>query len=245
MKWLIKALSSSVGKKFVMGITGLLLCGFLVGHLGGNLLLLVGADAFNDYAHMLHSQKLLPLIEAGLAALFVAHIVLAFVTAKENRAARKVAYERTQSKQDDMILSMPTNTWMFGSGAVVLGFMLLHLVDMKFELRPDLQYEAHAVVEADANDDDAVDEDAEAHDGMTPYQKTVMVLENPISAVVYFIGVAFLGLHLSHGFSSAFQSLGINHPKYNRCIKICGIAFACVIFLGFACLPFWAWAIAH
>src|SRR5262249_38959793 len=81
----VRALSSSIGKKIVMAITGLALCGFLVAHLGGNLLLYVGEESYNHYAHTLHAQKiLLPIAEIGLLVLFVGHIWLALKTKFEN-----------------------------------------------------------------------------------------------------------------------------------------------------------------
>ena len=82
-KWIMTLLSSSLGQKFVMGITGLLLCSFLVVHLAGNLLVYVGADAYNSYAHDLHSMLLLPVAETGLFLLLFAHIALAFKLTSE------------------------------------------------------------------------------------------------------------------------------------------------------------------
>ena len=83
----------------VMGLTGLLLCGFVAAHLAGNLKLFVGAKSFNEYAHFLHSLEILPVAEAGLLLLFVAHVYLAFVTAAGNTAARLDDYSMKQSKQ--------------------------------------------------------------------------------------------------------------------------------------------------
>jgi succinate dehydrogenase / fumarate reductase cytochrome b subunit len=104
---------------------------------------------------------------------------------------------------------------MFISGAVILGFLILHLVDMKFGLRPDLKYADEAET----------------------FRNTIAVLSSPISRVVYMIGSVFLGFHLAHGFQSAFQSLGLNHPKYMPTIKLLGILFAIVIAAGFCSLP--------
>ena len=104
---------------------------------------------------------------------------------------------------------------MFISGSVVLGFVILHLIDLKFALRSGINY----LVEGDPG---------------APFHNTVAVLSNPISRVVYFVGVIVLGVHLSHGFASAFQSLGFNHPKYTPLIKILGKIFAVVIAVGFA-----------
>ena len=107
---------------------------------------------------------------------------------------------------------------MFISGAVILGFLLLHLIDMKLGLRPDVKYLAE-------------------HDAAAPFANTTAVLRTPLSALVYVIGTIFLGFHLSHGFSSAFQSLGLNHPKYMPLIKVFGVIFAIAIAAGFCSLP--------
>lgn len=221
--WAHRLIASSIGRKFVMGVTGLLLCGFLVGHLAGNLLLFSGEHAFNKYAAFLHSMELLPLIELGLLLLFLAHIYLAFVTTLENREARKIAYAKQESKIPDRSLAFPPSTWMFLSGAVVLGFVLLHLADLRMEVRPDINYAKFVEPGED--------------ESSNKYQVVLMVLSNPLSRVIYIIGSVFLGFHLSHGFSSAFQSLGLNHPKYTPLIKAVGIVFAIVIGAGFASLP--------
>ena len=216
--WLSRLLTSSIGRKFVMGITGLGLCGFLVVHLAGNLFLYSGAEKFNGYAHKLHEQEWLPIAEAGLFVLFLAHIYLAFVTTAENKAARTAQYERKETKIRGRILNFPPSSWMFISGAVILGFLLLHLIDMKLGLRPDVKYLAE-------------------HDAAAPFANTTAVLRTPLSALVYVIGTIFLGFHLSHGFSSAFQSLGLNHPKYMPLIKVFGVIFAIAIAAGFCSLP--------
>lgn len=219
----MRALTSSVGKKFVMGITGLLLCGFLVIHLAGNLLLYVGAEQYNHYAHSMHSQEwLVNIAEVGLLALFVAHLFLAIRLTLENRAARQFRYDTKQSKQSAPTTNVHPDSWMFISGAVVLAFLLVHLADFRFELR-DLDDVAYKTTTADG---EIVDKE--------PFDKAVALLQNPVSNIVYIIGSVLLAIHLSHGFASAFQSLGMNHPKYNGLIRVAGIVFAIVIGIGFA-----------
>lgn len=213
LKWALRLLSSSIGRKFVMGVTGLLLCGFLVVHLAGNLLLFGGQPGFDRYAHNLHEFELLPLAEAGLLVLFLAHIYLAFTTAKDNTAARSVEYAVKQSKLPKGVINFPPpSNWMFASGAVVLGFLLLHMVDMRMKVRPFIDYHAEEYA----------------------FYNTILILSNPYSRLVYLIGIVFLGFHLSHGFSSAFQSLGLSHPKYTPTIKLLGLVFAIAIAVGFA-----------
>lgn len=214
LRWFFRLLSSSIGQKFVMGVTGLLLCGFLVAHLAGNLLLFAGAKPFNDYAHALHAQwELLAVAELGLLVLFLAHVYLAVTTTIGNTKSRTDNYAMKQTKVPGRVIG--ANSWMFVSGAVVLGFVILHLMDLRFASRSDLNYLAES-------------------DPESPYVNTVMVLSNPVSRLVYFVGVIILGAHLSHGFASAFQSIGWNHPKYTPLIKLLGKIFAVVIAVGFA-----------
>lgn len=214
--WLIRALSTTVGQKLVMGATGLLLCGFLVVHLAGNLLLFQGAEHYNKYAHKLHENELLPVAEAGLLVLFMLHIILAFTTARVNTAARSVGYREKQSKLSTGLILQPHN-YMFVTGVIVLGFLLLHLSDMRVaELDLRLKHDPQA----------------------TPAENALRVLRDPISATVYLLGSLVLGFHLLHGFQSAFKSLGLNHPKYTPFLTKLGILFAAVIGIGFASLPF-------
>jgi len=211
-------LASSIGKKVQMGISGLLLCGFLVAHLGGNLLLYLPDDgkAYNEYAHALHSQKLLlPVAEIGLVLLFAWHLLLAFTTNKDNTDARPVGYALQRSKQEQGPISQPASSVMMATGVVVLLFVLLHLADFKFELR---------------NAGPA---------GEEPYAKAVRLLKDPITCIGYILGTLVLGYHVLHGFQSAFQSLGLNHPKYTPLIKQASFAFAILVGLGFASLPLW------
>ena len=213
LRWFFRLLSSSIGQKFVMGVTGLLLCGFLVTHLAGNLLLFAGAKPFNEYAHALHQQwELLAVAETGLLLLFLAHVYLAFATSYGNLLARTTQYSMKQPKVPGRIIG--ANSWMFASGAVVLAFVILHLIDLRLGLRGDVKYLAESDPEA-------------------PYVNTLAVLSNPISRLVYGVGVIVLGVHLSHGFASAFQSIGLNHPKYMPLVKVLGKIFAVAIAIGF------------
>jgi succinate dehydrogenase / fumarate reductase cytochrome b subunit len=212
-----------------MAITGLLLCGFLVVHLAGNLLLFVGPDAYNAYAHKLHDNEgLLLIAEVGLAVLFIIHLVLAFRLTIGNRLARGKNYLDPKNKGDDGDLGWGRpDTWMLLSGLVVLAFICLHLIDFKFEARPE-----EGLYSADGKPAE-------------PFDKAVNLLRTPLTAVGYLLGCVFLFAHLSHGFASAFQTLGANHPKYNKLIKRGGVAFAALMALGFASFVLWAWALAR
>ncbi|NQV28164.1 MAG: succinate dehydrogenase cytochrome b subunit [Rhodopirellula sp.] len=201
-----------------MAMTGLALCGFLVVHLAGNLLLFAGAEAYNAYAHKLHdNEDLLHVAETGLALIFLVHLFLAFKLSAENRIARGRGYAENQTKRQNLIINVRPELWMLLTGLGLLSYMILHLADFTLELRDLSHYE-----------------------GLEPFDKAVSLLHDPISIVGYLVGFAFLFAHLSHGISSAFQSLGLNHPKYNACIKWGGLAFAGALALGNMSLVVWA-----
>jgi len=207
----LAALQSSLGKKYVMGLTGLFLCLFLAIHLAGNFLLYAGPGAYNEYAHKLHANKALLLAaEIPLYLAIVVHLYLAFVTARNNTDARgPVGYSEKRTKIYNRILGIQPESMMFFTGAVVFIFMAIHIYD--FKSRDETQYE--------------------------PFAWAVKVLGNMTTKIIYVIGSLFAGVHVSHGFRSAFQSLGINHPKYNKLLDRTSIAFALLIGMGFASFP--------
>jgi succinate dehydrogenase / fumarate reductase, cytochrome b subunit len=211
------ALTSSIGKKFVMGITGLFLCLFLVIHLAGNGLLFVGNAAYNEYAHKLHGMPaFLITSEIFLYAALALHIYLAIHTSGLNWTARgDVDYSVKRTKIYDRVLGIQPESMMFISGAVVLLFMLIHVLDFKFELGW-----------------------GEVED-LEPFDKAMVILGDTWRKVIYVVGSLFVGLHVVHGLRSAFQSLGFNHPKYNQGLRNLSIAFAIAMAVGFASFPLW------
>ena len=207
-----------MGKKFVMGLTGLFLTSFLVMHLAGNLLLFAGEVKYDEYAEKLHSMGgLLVAAELLLFAGFAVHIYLAIVTSRENMAARSRAYATKKSKKDGAVIASaisPENT-MFVSGAIILLYLMLHLADFKFGL-------------TGASDDD-----------FTPFAKARYLMGSGWRVLAYSAASIVVGYHLSHGFSSAFQSLGFNHPKYNRAIRKVSIGLAIAVGSGFLLVSLW------
>jgi succinate dehydrogenase / fumarate reductase, cytochrome b subunit len=197
-----------------MGLTGLFLCLFLAIHLAGNLLLYVGdGTAYNEYAHKLHSNpQLLLAAEIPLYVAIVIHLYLAFSTARDNVNARgPEGYREKHTKIYNRILGIQPESMMFFTGAVVLIFMAIHVYD--FKSRDEAVYK--------------------------PFEWAVMTLGNMTTKIIYVVGSLFLGVHVSHGFRSAFQSLGMNHPKYNRLLDRTSIAFALIVAIGFASFPIW------
>ena len=211
---LVKVCCTSVGQKLLMALTGLALCGFLVAHLAGNLLLYAGEAQFNEYAEKLHSLgPLLWAAEVGLLGLFFAHIGLALSTAAMSKRARKSKYEEKATKQDAIAMSGGgAANWMLPTGLLIFVFLVLHIADMKFNVR------------------------GLEHGEENLFEHVKQVLGNPIVGAFYAFALLGIGVHLTHGVSSAFQTLGISHPRWNKLIRIASVVFAWAIALGFISL---------
>jgi succinate dehydrogenase / fumarate reductase cytochrome b subunit len=213
MSWLITYLNSSVGKKNAMAVTGILLCGFLVSHVLGNFLLFVGPDAFNTYAYTLTSNPLIYVAEAILLAIFLSHLALAARLNIENYKARPSRYfvSKTCGEATFASRTMPI------TGAIIFIFLIIHLLQFKF----GAYYETTV--------DGVIMRDL--------YKLVIESFENPLNVALYvFVGLA-TAVHVTHGFKSAFQSLGFNHPKYSPLIGWVSCGFALFIALGYCSLP--------
>jgi len=216
---LVKAASTSVGQKILMAITGLLLCGFLVTHLAGNLLLIAGEEQFNHYAETLHSYgPLLNVAEIGLAGLFLAHIGLALSTNAMNRTARERQYAEKDSKQTPTAIPGGAYSWMFATGVIIAFFLVVHITDMRLKQNPFITYEAKT----------------------NEFLSVRQVLTNYSTSWLYVVGLVALGIHLTHGFRSALQTLGANHPRWNRVLEALSLLFAFAVAGGFLFLYGWA-----
>ena len=196
--------NSSLGQKFIVGGAGLLLCGFLLTHLAGNLFLFVGEGAFNHYAETLEKNPLLPAAEIGLAVLFLMHIVVAVKVRAHNAQARPAGYAVYKEKGG----RTPGSKTMSWTAGLVFFFLIVHLKTFRF---------------------------GEDNDGL--YRLVTDWFKNRLYAGFYIAAILGLGLHLSHGFQSAFQTFGVNHPKYTPLLKKAGLGFALLITLGFASMP--------
>ncbi len=224
---LIRVCTTTVGQKILMAISGLSLCGFLVAHLGGNLKLYAGPQAFNDYAHALHSLgPLLAAAEVGLFGMFALHIGLAVSTAAMNKRARGRDYFMKESKQGISVLpNGGAASWMMVTGLIVLFFLVVHIIDMKLKVGPGVDY-APAM-----NAEKVVDNE---------FQAVKAVLSTPSRAFIYIVGLLALGIHLSHGIRSALQTLGINHRRWNKILSCVCLISAWVLAAGFMSLVVWA-----
>jgi len=210
MTWLRRTLDSSLGKKFLVAATGIALVGFLVVHLSGNLTLYADktGQSFDAYAHALDSNPLLPIAEVFLGLLFVAHIVFALRSNVRNREARSQGYAVRASLGKKNLSSVS----MVVTGLVVLVFLLIHLYDFRIGRLT-------------------------MSEGVSLASLVRARLATPLGAGVYLLGVGALAIHLRHAFRSAFQSLGVSHPKLDPVLEKLTWAVAVIFGLGFASFP--------
>lgn len=216
MSWLSRTLGSSVGAKMVMGVTGLMLFLFLVAHLTGNLLTFAGEDAFNTYAAKMQSLgPLLWLARGGLLAVLVVHVAVAMKLARANCTARPVKYAHK-----DYVKASYASRTMVMTGLITFAFICFHLA----------HYTLYWV-------DPSVADYMDAQNRHDAYRMLVLGFQNPLVTGTYIVAMLLIGLHLSHGLSSLFQSLGLNHPNFTPLIKCAGPAIAWLLVLGFISIP--------
>jgi len=208
--------SSSVGKKYLMAASGLVLSLFVIGHLVGNLQIFLGAEAINRYGELLKSfPELLWPVRIFLLAMILLHIATSTQLTLEARAARPVAYsEKTYTKA-----SLASRT-MFISGLLIFSFVIYHLLHFTF-LRVHPEYSNLIDMKG-------------RHD---VYSMMVRSFQQPGISAAYIVAMFCLCFHLSHGLSSMFQSLGFNSERSRPCLSQAGAAVAWAIFLGYISIP--------
>jgi succinate dehydrogenase / fumarate reductase cytochrome b subunit len=216
----LKYLSSSVGRKQIMGASGIYLYFFLLVHLVGNFGLLIGPEYFNGYGHLLlHTMReIIVPIECTLLAAFILHLVLGLKLAVENRKARSERYAVNASKAG----SGPYARFMALSGSWLLVFVLVHVPHFRFGA-----YSGMATATYDG---------VEMRD---IYGTAMHFFAKPWFTLFYVGSFAILFTHLAHGVQSSLQSLGLNHHRYNAAIKVISTTYAILICGGFACLAIW------
>ncbi|BCM89548.1 hypothetical protein IAD21_01395 [Abditibacteriota bacterium] len=234
-----------VGKKVLMAVTGLAMVVFLIGHLIGNLQLLWSGAQFNGYAHFLTAQPVVILIELGLLAIFLLHIVDAVVLLQGNYAARPVPYHtkkwgRSKSKRSKKTWA---STMMMWTGIAILLFVPFHVWHFKYHnpvasARPDSGQVSPVVVgvgSTGVNTSGAASAPSkEAYDLALQVTKE---FKNPFVSGIYILAMILLGLHMYHAISSALTSVGANHPRYQTLIIWGGRIFTVVIAGGFLLIP--------
>ncbi|MEN8775274.1 MAG: succinate dehydrogenase cytochrome b subunit [Akkermansiaceae bacterium] len=203
---------SSIGRKIIVALTGLALVLFLAGHLSGNLLIFAGQEAFDEYAHFLHTflhGMGVWIARIGLLACFVVHIWFTVLLTKENKSARpKYAHEAT-------VQAPKSSRIMIWSGLTILAFVIFHI--LHFTIRTDGEL-------ASLGDE-------------SPWKMVIVGFQSPLVVIFYLIAMTLLCSHLSHGVASIFQTLGLRSKKTAGPIKILSKVYAIVIYLGFISIP--------
>ncbi|MFN7948524.1 MAG: succinate dehydrogenase cytochrome b subunit [Blastocatellia bacterium] len=217
---LVRFFQSSLGKKYVVAVTGFLLFGFVIVHMLGNLQIFLGPDAINAYAKFLKSTpELLWTVRLGLLVIVVLHIVTTVKLWQENRAARPVKY--AQGKPPAASLASRT---LIVSGLIIFAFIIFHLAHFTVGL-------------VDTNFLNYTDPLGRHN----VYQMMIDGFSNPFVSVFYIVAMGLLCLHLSHGVKSLFQSLGLKNRAWDGAIDRFAKIAAAAIFIGNCAIVIAAW----
>jgi succinate dehydrogenase / fumarate reductase, cytochrome b subunit len=201
---------STNGKKAVMAVTGVIMFGFVVGHMVGNLQVFEGPEVFNNYAKVL---RLFPIalwvVRLTLLASVALHITVTVQLALLSEKARPVSYSKKES-----IASTYSSRTMYWSGPIILAFLIYHLLQFTLGVTgvPDYQ-EGNA------------------------YQNVISGFQQPVVSIFYIIAMVLLCLHLRHGVWSALQTFGVSHPRYTPLLRLVATVFALVVAIGFISIP--------
>src|SRR6218665_3482019 len=207
--------TSSIGKKFTMGFTGLFLILFLIVHAGINSCIFLndGGETFNAVAHFMSHNWIMRFLEIGLFVGIILDIVQGLMLWKQNAAARPVKYAVSKSAKN--------STWYSRSmgllGTLILLFLIMHLSHFYVGTKVAL------------------------YSGDQPhnlFEEMKAVFSNVWIVILYLIGLVALFWHLAHGFQSAFQTFGLNHKRFSPVIKTAGWVYTIVIITAFALCPF-------
>jgi succinate dehydrogenase / fumarate reductase cytochrome b subunit len=207
--WLLSFWRSTVGKKVVMALTGAIGLGYVAAHMLGNLQVFEGAGKINAYAALLKSNMgLLWMARSVLVIAVGLHIVAAYQLARISQRSRPVGYKRWRAVGSDF--ASRTMRW---TGPLIALFIVYHLLHLTTgAVHPDF-------VEADV------------------YHNVISGFRVWYVSVIYIVAMLMLALHLYHGAWSMFESLGINHPKYNRLIRALATIFTAIVAAGFIAIP--------
>jgi succinate dehydrogenase / fumarate reductase, cytochrome b subunit len=218
MGWFLKFLNSSIGKKFMMAVTGSFLLIFLVIHLIGNITLFFGPTVFNAYVSALDTIKpLIRVVEVVLLAAFILHIyngLRLWLENKKTQGGNFMGKYKVNASSENSSFSSRTS---FITGSIVFIFLVLHLGTFFWRFN--------------VHDPEGLANTHQYFDVVNGFFQIWWYV------ALYVIAVLLLGFHLNHGFQSAFQTFGWNHKKYFPLIKMFGTVYAIIMALGFASMP--------
>jgi succinate dehydrogenase / fumarate reductase cytochrome b subunit len=211
-----RGLSSTVGTKFLVALTGALLVAFVIGHMLGNLQIYLGPEAINSYAVFLKSKPgLLWGARLGLLAAVIIHIWGISRLSLRNQEARPESYALKRA-----VASSFSSRTMLLSGAVLLAFIVYHLL--------------HFTIGATSPQQFRLIDELGRHD---VYSMTILGFQQPLVAISYILAMGILGLHLAHGVASIFHSMGWSRPKTAPLIDLTGRLVALLLVIGNISIP--------
>jgi len=212
-------LSSSIGKKLLMALAGLFLCVFLLVHLTINLLILLndGGVSYMAAAGFMSSNVFIKIFEVVLFGGMILHILYGAILQIKNWMARPSGYAVTYNSQTSYF-----SKYMIHTGAIILVFLVLHFINFYFVKLGFTEAPQGAVTVADKHDF---------------YSMVINLFSNKLYSALYIAFMLFLGFHLNHALQSAFQTIGINHPKYNSLIKSVSTIYSIIVAVGFSIIP--------
>lgn len=217
MNWFTNLLTSSLGKKILMALTGLFLITFLIIHCTINAMIFYndGGATFSHWGHFMGTNPIIRTLEIGLVIGFLVHIIDGLLLWKQNRSARPVKYSYTKHPKKSKWYSRSMGLL----GTLILIFLVIHTSHFWIpnRLSQGISNWEHGEIDL--------------------YGKMLVIFQNPVVVIIYLLGCFSLFWHLLHGFQSAFQSLGLNHMKYNKAIAFIGTAFSIVVPFIFALMP--------
>lgn len=227
MSWLQQFFRSSIGSKYVMAVTGILLLGFVIGHLVGNLQAFPwfgGRAGFNGYAEFLkqHPGITWP-VRIVLLVIFGLHVATGIRLARANRAARPSRYAA-----ETTIQASYASRSMVLTGLVTLAYLVYHLLHFTFGVTNPEHHASREVLAGGASRHDV-------------YVMLVKGFQSPGIAAAYLVAMVLLGLHLSHGVSSFWQSLGLHHGRYTPWLRRLGPVVGIVIAAAYISIPVSVW----
>jgi succinate dehydrogenase / fumarate reductase, cytochrome b subunit len=214
MKW-SEFFTSSVGKKWVMALTGLFLITFLVVHVGINACIwaMDGGTMFNAAAHFMGSTVVIRLLEIGLMAGFLIHIIQGLMLVFQNRSKRKIGYAVPVGNKGSKWYSRSMGLL----GTLILIFLIIHLTQFWI---PNRNSQGWLLGEE-----------------LNMYERMKLIFQNEWAVIVYVLGCISLAWHLLHGFQSAFRTLGVSNKRYLALLNAAGIGFSIIVPLAFAMMP--------
>lgn len=239
MYTLCNFIHSTIGRKILMALTGLVLVLFVMGHMLGNLQIFLGPDVINAYAYKLH--HLLPAsalwaVRLVLLGTIAVHIWAAVTLTLDNRKSRPQGY-----LEDKVVQASYSSRTMRMSGIILLAFIIFHIAHFTVRAVPGKKYDELGVLDNTmvplVKDGQVVMKNGHEIPTFNVNDMMVQGFESKLVSAFYIIATGLLCMHLTHGFSSMFQSVGLRNGLWRRRLDRAALAYGWVVFIGFAIIP--------